>query len=255
MYYYMMFSPLTWGLLLAAMLGLVWNRLGRTLRILALGFGALVLLLCTPLGANALVRYAEARTPAPARCGPGAAHAVPPPLVLLAGGFEREPTATDDYAALSAESWRRLRSAVDLWRGNPYGVLVIAGGGPFPVKESAMLARLAQDWGVPRASVRIETRSTTTWESAMALREVLPSQVRLISSALHLPRALIAFRAAGINACAESGDSLYQAPEGWGYLVPQTSAIEKAEAAVYEIVGTLDYRIRQSQAPVRGRRQ
>ncbi|MGO4610643.1 YdcF family protein, partial [Variovorax sp. 2RAF20] len=93
--------------------------------------------------------------------------------------------------ALTLASWRRLFGAVSLWRSSPGTPLVIAGGGPFRIKESAVLARLARDWGVPSTVLRTESDSTTTWESAMALRGTLPARIRLVSSAEHLPRALL----------------------------------------------------------------
>lgn len=242
--FHVIFSPLTWGLLLAAMLWIFWSRLRRWLRIVGVGLGGLLLLLCTPLGANSLVRYAESRTPAQAYCKSAVTPAASLPVVLLSAGFDRPPDAVDDYAALTPESWRRLRGAIDLWRRSPGTELVIAGGGPFALKESAVLAALAREWGVPVGLLRVETRSTTTWESAMALRAVLPPKIRLVSSALHLPRALVAFQAAGIDACAQANDSEYQPPGGLGYLLPQISAIEKTQIAIYELAGTADYRIR-----------
>lgn len=235
---HLLLSPLTWALLLALLLCLTWRQLGKPLRVAGIVLEAALLLLCTPLGANALVRYVESRTPAQALCAPDVS---PMPIVLLSAGYDWDPAVNDDYVALAPESWRRLRGAIALWQRNPGSELVIAGGGPFATKESTVLARLAQDWGVPAAALRTETRSTTTWESAFALRGTLPARVRLVSSALHLPRALVAFRAAGFAACAYPNDSDYQPPGSWGYYVPQSSSLTKAELALHELAGTAIY--------------
>jgi len=241
-----LFSPMAWGLLLALLLLLTWRRLTRRWRVAGSLVGLALLLLCTPLGANALIGMVESRIPAHAQCD----RASRAPIVVLSGGFEREPRTIDDYAALTPESWRRLRAAVDAWRGDrgdrgsSGSAFWIAGGGPHALKESAMQARLAHDWGVPVDALRIETRSMTTWESAVQLRGSLPAQIRLASSAWHLPRALIAFRAAGFRPCLQVTDSQYLPPDGLGYFLPQVSAMEKTEVAAYEAIGTLYYYIR-----------
>jgi uncharacterized SAM-binding protein YcdF (DUF218 family) len=116
----------------------------------------------------------------------------------------------------------------------------------YPFKESALQARLASDWKVPVSALRIETKSTTTWESAFALRRVLPGRIRLVTSPWHQSRALLAFRAAGFDACVHVLGSDVVPFEGVGYLLPQVSAIEKAENAMYELVGYFYYRIRAS---------
>lgn len=240
MYSHLLFSPLAWGVLLTLLLALCWRWLGRALRMIGVAVLLALAMLCTPLGANALVWFVEARAPAQRRCGPADAA----PIVVLSGGYERAPLAVDDYAALNPDSWRRLRGAVELWHRRAQGPLLIAGGGPYAVKESVLLAALARDWGVSADALRTETASTTTWQSAVSLRGALPARIRLVSSALHLPRALIAFDAAGFDACIHVSDSSFVPPGGWGAIIPQVSAAEKTETAVYELIGSVVYRVR-----------
>ena len=238
MIYYLL-SPLTWALLLAGLAALCWQRMRTPWRI---GFGICalaVLLLFTPLGANQLVRLVESGMARGVDCEVDNLS----PIVLLSGGLEGAPRGVDDYAEVTPESWVRLRGAVDLWQHGG-GELVIAGGGPFAVKESEVLAGLARSWNVAADDIRVERQSTTTWESAMALGGTLPTRIRLASSALHLPRALTAFRAAGFSPCLYSTDSAYLPPRSAGALVPQSSALVKSESAIYEMVGGLAYRFR-----------
>ena len=126
-------------------------------------------------------------------------------------------------------------------------MLVLAGGGPYRVSESAVLRELVLQLGVPAASIRTESRSQTTWENAeqvRALQPALPARIRLVSSAVHLPRALVAFRAAGFEPCAIASDRRYLPPGGIGYYLPQSSALRKAEFALHELVGEAVYRWR-----------
>ncbi len=237
--YLFLLSPITWGLLLAAVLLLAWSRMGTALRVVGGVLVLAVLVLCMPLGGNALLGHVERQLPVDARCqAPGT------PIVVLSGGLDDEPRASNDYAALTLASWRRLFGAVALWRSSPGTQLVIAGGGPFRIKESEVLAHLARDWGVAPSLLRTESASTTTWESAMALRGTLPTRIRLVSSAEHLPRALLSFRAAGFQPCAEASDSSYMPPGGVGYFLPQVSGVEKSQTALYEMAGMLSYRLR-----------
>ncbi|MDR0182527.1 YdcF family protein [Lysobacter arvi] len=238
---HILLSPMTWALLWVAGAWLTWRR-ARVVWRMALGAaGIAIVLLCTPLGANALIRAVESATPASARCSANDASA---PIVVLAGGLQDAPRAADDYIALTPSSWRRLRGAVELWRRGAPVPITIAGGGPFAIGESTVLARLAQDWGVPASLLHAETKSTTTWESAMALRGSLPPRVRVVSSATHLPRARVAFEAAGFAPCLAASDSLYVPMGSVGYFLPQLSAMQKTQIALYEMLGVASYRWR-----------
>ncbi len=235
---HLLLSPMTWALLWMALAWSSWRR-GRTWwRAGLVVSGLVIVLLCTPLGANTLIRAVESRVPA-SHCDLAYAQA---PIVVLAGGLEDEPRAQDDYIALTPSSWRRLRGSVELWRSGAQVPMVIAGGGPFSIKEATVLARLAQDWHVPAPLLREESKSTTTWQSAQALRGTLPVRVRLVSSATHLPRAVVAFRAAGFAPCAVASDSAYVPMGSIGYFLPQLSAMQKTQLALYEMAGTVSYR-------------
>ena len=114
-----------------------------------------------------------------------------------------------------------------------------------------MLQNFAEQLGVPSGMIRREGNSQTTWENAeqlRALKPALPERIWLVSSALHLPRALIAFRAAGFQPCPYVSDRRYLPPGGIGYYLPQSSALRKSELAIHEIAGELLYRWRTTRA-------
>jgi uncharacterized SAM-binding protein YcdF (DUF218 family) len=236
-----LFSPLTWLLSIGLMLALTWRRLPRAVRVTGLASEALFLIMMSPLGANALVNMIESRVPPITACRPPA----PTTIVILSGGADRAPRSVDDYAALNVSSIRRLLAAIRLWRRTPGARLVISGGG-WHIPEAAVLASLAEQMGVPATSISEEESSHTTWENARnvaALSPALPKRIWLVSSALHLPRALGAFRAWGFEPCAWPSDSLYEAPIlRLGYFVPQSSSLEKANMAIHELIGSLVYR-------------
>lgn len=236
-----LFSPLTWILLWTLVLVLAWRRLPRAARYAGVVLEVVLLLLIAPVGANALVRMVESRVPPPQTCPAP----TPTTIVLLDGGTDRRPRSADDYAALDISSLRRLFAAVALWQHTPHARLVISGGG-WGVPHSVLLRGLAEHLGVPADAIEIEESSKTTWENARdtsRLSSPVPKRIWLASSALHLPRALDAFRAWGFEPCAWPTDSLYT-PFSLraGYFMPQSSSLAKADLVMHELVGGLVYR-------------
>lgn len=236
-------SLLSMTVLIAALLALFWSRLPRGLCYLGLAVEVALLLLMAPLGANVLVRVLESQVPPPQSCKAP----TPDVIVVLSAGFDRAPGSADDFSALGEWSLRRLFAGVALSRRTSGARLVVAGGGPYKVAESAVLARLAQQLGLPVTAIRTEPRSQTTWENAQylaAMSPPLPKRIWLVSSALHLPRALVAFRAAGFEPCAYASDYRYVAGAGVGYFIPQSSSLVKANAAIHELIGGWVYDFR-----------
>ena len=243
---YFLFSPLTWGLLWGLLLLLAWGRLSRAWRGVGVAVGVVILVMCMPLGANLLEYALESRVKESSRCtGQDAG-----PIVVLSGGFEYEPLAADDYATFTLETWSRTRAATDLWKKTGAGELWISGGGPFRYKESEMQARLARDWQVPASAMHLESDSTTTWESAFALAPSLSGKrIRLVTSPPHRARALLAFEAAGIDTCVDMQGTDFATYGSPAYFLPQVSAVEKSENALYEMVGILYYRFLEWRQP------
>ena len=233
-------SPLGLGILVAIVMLAAWRRMPHSLRAITIVFEVLAVVACSPVGANALVWLIESRVPHTETC----AAPLPTAVVVLSGGLDSPPLNTEDFTALDPDSVQRMLSAVALWKRTPSATFAIAGGGPFPISESEVLSHLAEALGVPAASVVREGESQTTWENAQQLRKLqppLPDRIWLVSSAIHLPRALASFRAAGFDPCIHVSDRDYLAPQGIGYYLPQSSAVRKSETAIHELLGQVLY--------------
>lgn len=234
------FSPLTYALLLALVLMLSWRRLPRAIRTTGIALEVVLLIAMAPLGANLLVWSVESRAPSPQSCP----LPTPSTVVVLSGGTSRPPRSAEDVSALDTSSLHRLFAGVALWRNTPNASLVIAGGGR-RVPESVLLAGLAERMGVPRDAIEIEQHSHTTWENALYvahLYPVVPKRIWLVTSSLHMPRALGAFRAFGFQPCAWPSESLYEAfSPRVGYFLPQSSSLAKADRAFHELIGGIVY--------------
>jgi uncharacterized SAM-binding protein YcdF (DUF218 family) len=241
MSFHLLLSPLSWSVGLALLLALLWRWLPRALCLLGIAIETALVTAMTPLGANGVVRIIESRVPPPQTCKAP----MPDTIVVLSAGFARSPRSSQDFTAANVNSLHRLLAGVELWRRTPGAHLVVSGGGSHGIAESTVLAALAQRLGVPAAAIRAETHSHDTWQNARevaALSPAVPTRIWLVSSALHLPRALTAFRAAGFQPCAWSSDSFYIPPNGsFLYYWPQSSSLVKMEEALHELVGGWEY--------------
>lgn len=237
-------SPLNW-LLVALLLALVGarTRWRRPLQALALGLAVTAFAASTALVSNAIARRVEADVEVPAGCRV----APPDTVVVLAGGVDRLPRSADVYGVMSATSRRRVERGIDYWRERSGRTLVLSGGPTAAgwVPMSALMASYARAFGVPAEAIRTENASLTTWENAhrvAALQPPLPRRIALATSAMHMRRAVLAFEAAGFEVCPLPADRRGIRVSLPGGLVPSTKELEKSDAALHELVGTLHYR-------------
>ena len=201
--------------------------------------------LMTPLGANLLTLLIEHRIK-PAETQPVCDKVQA--IVLLSGGLSRPAETPADYGALTPETLARLfawraRDTRDSTESLP---LVIAGGGPFRIPEAEVIGAFMHNLGPSGMSTTLETDSLNTRESALAVRKLLPdssSRIALASSALHLPRAMLAFEQAGFEVCPWPLNRHYMAVTGWTTLFPYSSSLAKSESALHEIIGEIHYRV------------
>ena len=195
--------------------------------------------LTTPLGANILVKPLEDDAAAATqRCQLPPAKTL---LILLAGGFEGSNPASDEVESLQIASFRRSIAAVNRMTSLTEARLVISGG------EAEVMRALVSRLGLDADRVVIENRSRTTAESAAAIQGIAddyrPAKIELMTTALHMPRALASMQRAGIAACAVAVDFSYKQTAFPGALLPQVSALQKSTEALHEYLGLLYYLI------------
>ena len=235
-------SPLLYAVLLLVLIAAGWHWLPAGVRWTGIAIEVLLVASMTPLGATALTG-AVSVLPASAR-----ACAAPHPgtIVVLGAGFEYAPSSPDDYGALHQAGLQRLFTAVALWRKLPGARLVIAGGAGWDIREAVPMADLAVQLGVPVKVVEIEDRSRNTWQNARnvaALSPAVPRRIWLVTSAVHMPRALGAFRAWGFEPCAWPSNLAEIRMHVWpGAFIPQGSGAGKTGIALHELFGRVEYK-------------
>jgi uncharacterized SAM-binding protein YcdF (DUF218 family) len=104
---------------------------------------------------------------------------------------------------------RRVALAVSLYQAGLAPVLLLSGGGSGPVSEAQVMRELALAAGIPPEQVLCDPGSRNTVENAILSRRVLCehrlARVVLVSSRLHLFRARLLCRLAGIEVVAAHG--------------------------------------------------
>lgn len=237
-------SPLTLAIL-AAVLALVAARFSRRVLLVSCLLIMLVFLgLTTPLGANLLVRAVEAPAPIEPRSMLDACPEAQT-IVVLSGGLRRPARDASDVGALTSESLDRVL-ALQASKPPKALTLVVSGGGPFRIAEAEVIAALMGALEIGPAALRLETRSTNTRTSAHEVARLIPPSKRsiiLATSALHLPRAAWTFREAGFEVCPWPLNSRYVPVAFPAGLWPRSTALDKSERALHELLGQLYYRL------------
>jgi uncharacterized SAM-binding protein YcdF (DUF218 family) len=223
------------GPVLLAFLGLAllarWPRVGRAL--VAAGL-AVLLLLSLPVVSDVLSLAVEDHPPL------GAAQPAPAGAIVVLGGGIRRNAAEPGGAALTAESLERLAGAAALARrtGLP---LVLSGGSVEPglAEADVMQATLKRDFGLEARF--LERHSTTTRENARETAALLaPAWIKnvvLVTSAVHMRRAVAEFEAAGVTVLPAPTGGTLTVGRGLAAWLPRSAALVRSAEALYEVGG------------------
>ena len=145
----------------------------------------------------------------------------------------------------------RVLHAARLYRAGKAPVVLISGGGiPWlgsDIPEAGSIQTLLEEWGVPGTSIIAEAASRNTYENAVLSKQLLAErgqqQVLLVTSALHMPRALATFTSAGIDAVPAPTDYtvIYRDRRTVIDFMPDAKALSRTTDAIKEYVGYIYY--------------
>jgi uncharacterized SAM-binding protein YcdF (DUF218 family) len=198
----------------------------------------------SPLGRILILPLEQRFPPCDASRGP------PDGIVVLGGAISPDISMSRGVVSLNGGA-ERITVATELARRYPNARIVFSGGtgslfggaleAPFAVKEFEAL-------GIARDRITAEEQSRNTIENAVFSRLVAqpkPSERwLLVTSAVHMPRAIAAFRAAGfpVEACPVSWRTRgpIDATEPFGSF---TAGLEMTDVAAHEWIGLIAYRL------------
>lgn len=235
-------SPTPWIVLLI-FIALFWTR--RWARKLFWA-GIVVLFALHSAYVETLLRYPlESRYPPvidPRTAGPYDAIVVLMAGTIPAGGLIPFPKISESLFNRLDEAWR-------LYRLGPKPI-VVSGGHVDPFTAPQNENQIARDylirWGVPKEHVIAEDGSRDTFESALEVQKILRQKgwkrYLLVTSAVHMPRSMLAFRSLAPQAIAAPGDFIASFnPAG---ILPSEDAANKILASAHEYLGIVAYRWR-----------
>lgn len=237
-----LFRPLIWIVLLFLYALLTKNAKRKRLSF-RVGFGVL-LFFTNPLLSNLCLKAYEAE---PVQLAPTQTYNVG---IVLGGLVSYSPD--DDAGYFNNVSDRFIQTAL-LYKGGHIRNIVVAAGNGYPTKnrftEAGFIKAHLVQLGIPAEKIFTDGESRNTLENAQNTRLVLDSAhlrgpYLLISSAMHLPRAVQVFRKAGVDAAIYPCDFLSR---GTGnnlledYLLPSSLALPRWDNLIKEIVGRTVY--------------
>ncbi|MFA5938249.1 MAG: YdcF family protein [Sinimarinibacterium sp.] len=196
----------------------------------------------TPLASTALCGGLEQRYPAlPADRLPNA-----DAILLLGGGIEpASPPLRPDFDVSAAGD--RILYAAQLYRaGKAPRILVTGGRLPWTAgaaSEADAMQQMLVRLGVPDAAILREDRARTTREnmrySAQKLSQLKAQRVLLVTSAMHMPRAMVNARILAVEVIAAPTDVEVLPERRYGLLgwLPDAQKLERSSAAFKEYLG------------------
>lgn len=232
-----MLLPLPLLLLLMALgLGLLWfSRFQRSGKIcLSLGWLALLLLSLQPV-ADRLLKPIEAQYPT------WQGQQQVQYVVVLGGGYTWNP-AWAPSSNLINNSLPRVTEGIRLWQANPGSKMIFTGaaGSSNPVSTGEAGARVAESLGVPRSAIIVLDKPKDTEREAEAVKAAIgDAPFLLVTSASHLPRAMIFFRHVGLDPLPAPANQLaIDSPlNPWERLIPSPVWLMHSDRVGYETLG------------------
>ena len=179
-----------------------------------------------------------------ARYPPLALQAVPSAqAIVVLGGALSPPSAGRPWPDLSAAA-DRVWHAARLFRARKAPLVLMSGGNDPALSltpEAHAMRDFIQDLGVPSAAVLLEPDSRNTREnaqlSAALLRQRQISSVLLVTSALHMRRAMAHFKAQGLQVVPVATDHSPLAAPGLAGWLPDAGALYDSGRAFKELIG------------------
>lgn len=164
-------------------------------------------------------------------------------IVVLGGGYTWNPEWAPSSNLIS-NSLPRLAEGVRLWQANPGAKMIFTGARAItnPVSTAEAGARVAESLGVPRSQIITLDEPKDTEEEAAAVAKAIGQQpFLLVTSASHLPRAMIFFQNAGLHPLPAPANQLaIESPlNPWERIIPSPVWLMHSDRAGYETLGRI----------------
>jgi uncharacterized SAM-binding protein YcdF (DUF218 family) len=240
------------GVITIATVTLLWmqirGRLSPTQRIGLVAVGAYALVAIHPLSHAVSSLFTRGQRPFVAADASGRVVVV----ILGSGSYVAEDWDGHSVTLPNQTGMERAVEAARVYRlVKPEGV--IASGGRVHAEDPRSASaegsrRLLVELGVPPSKILLENTARTTHDESVAIAAMLKAlaadRVVVVTSDLHMPRALGAFRAQGIAAVPAVARRPYDRPPWNLDVLPSDAGLEEAGAVARETLGIVYYAMR-----------
>lgn len=148
----------------------------------------------------------------------------------------------------------RLMHAADLYKAGKAKFVLVSGGNwrhpSLHHSEADDMRDVLMRFGVPSSSILVEANSLDTGQNADFSEQLMQQQhlttALLVTSGVHMPRAMASFRRAGVVVTASATDIIDAGSVDWLVLdwMPSPEALVHTGKAIHELAGMLYYRLR-----------
>lgn len=173
----------------------------------------------------------------------------PTAVVVLGGGHLHVQGLAETTSVMLPAEAARVLEAARVFRAVRADWMISSGGAPPGNAPSSEVMRDALvRLGVPRQQILLESSSRNTHDEAVLVATMLQSigaqQAILVTSLIHMPRSLGAFRAAGVHATpapVREPETVVTRADAWR---PSASGVLFSSQLVHEFIGLGYYRLR-----------
>jgi uncharacterized SAM-binding protein YcdF (DUF218 family) len=163
-------------------------------------------------------------------------------VAVLGAGHASNPTLPPN-AQIGSSSLARLIEGIRIHRELPGSKLLLSGGAVFdPVPEAETMAAVARMLGVSPGDLVLENQSKDTGQQSQFVQGIIQNdRCILVTSAIHMPRAMLVFEQKGLRpipAPTDFGDWMRK-EKSPNQFFPRAGELRKVEAALHEYLGLL----------------
>jgi uncharacterized SAM-binding protein YcdF (DUF218 family) len=167
--------------------------------------------------------------------------------VVVLGSGHTSNSELPPNAQIGSSSLVRLVEGIRIHHALPESKLLLSGGAVFdPVPEAVTMAAVARMLGVDPNGMVLEIQSQDTSQQSHFVQEFVQNeQCVLVTSAMHMPRAMLVFKQRGLKPIPApiEFENLMQKNIGPYHFFPRAVELCKVEAALHEYLGLLWARV------------
>ncbi|MEZ4311351.1 MAG: YdcF family protein [Polyangiaceae bacterium] len=165
-------------------------------------------------------------------------------MIVLTGGHLSPRDGVLRAELLSGSSLPRAIGAARVYLQRPVGHVIVTGRAEpwgYADETAASMGDVMVAFGVPRERILIEPMAQNTRQnavfSALMARGLDAEKVVVVTSASHIPRAILEFERTGLHVIAAPVDHRYEKPESVVPYIPSTEAFVRSGKVLHEVLG------------------